>query len=114
MSDKMREAFEAKFPVPDGVYWKASGLYYVRNLADDEAVSLAVEWNTMLSVWQAAHAAALPPGFVAVPVEPTTAMVEAARWMEFGEESSHAYPVDNVTVQNVYKSFIAARPYTQP
>lgn len=108
-SDKMRESFEAQFPVPDGVYWKASGLYYVRNLEDDEAVSWAVEWNTMLDVWQAAHAAALPPGFVAVPVDPTEYMLEAA------EESLRDHGFDAVDVGEFDKAamwadMLAARP----
>lgn len=57
--------------------------------------------------WQAAHDAALPPGFVAVPVEPTHEMLEAMRekhWEIRGcQLCAHDY-------RDVHAAMLAARP----
>lgn len=59
-TDKMRESFE-KWASDDGRWPQA----IERNGDEYKFMRTAVDWR----VWQAAHAAALPPGFVAVPVE---------------------------------------------
>ena len=69
MSDKMRKSFE-EWALSEG-YPITRGHYFdVYASAETRAAYLA---------WQAAHAAALPPGFVAVPVEPTHEMLETMR-----------------------------------
>lgn len=72
--------------------------------------------------WQAAHAAALPPGFVAVPVEPTEAMLDAVapfpehlRHMHEGDAAwesamQAATNADKMAVRQNYVDMLAARP----
>lgn len=68
----MRKAFEAKFPVPPGVYWNEDRQRYATH--HHESLRLSERQRELWQAWQAAHAAALPPGFVAVPVEATDEM----------------------------------------
>lgn len=67
MSDKMRESFEQ---------WVMSRALDLR--MDKDAWGKDRYYHShidaMWTAWQAAHAAALPPGFVAVPVEATPKM----------------------------------------
>lgn len=90
MSDKMREMFEARFTVPPGVYWNDDRQRYATHY--HESLRMAERQRDLWKAWQAAHAAALPPGFVAVPVEPTEYMLEAA------EESLRDHGFDAVDV----------------
>lgn len=118
MSDKMREAFEKEYKPLEitGVVFDEQ-VYAYMPLVKHYSLDLAKkveringQWDMWRHAWQASHAAALPPGFVAVPVEPTKAMIDAGRWMEFGEESSHCYPVDDESVIGVYTDMLSARP----
>ena len=85
MSDKMREAFE-NCSLHDGY-------------ADDKRLEENRTWFT--AGWQAAHGAALPPGFVAVPVEATDEMIDVAC------EAADAFRLDMV---RAYAAMLAARP----
>ncbi len=98
MSDKMREALLAAKKIganPHG--------YTGTSVLVAEAL-----------IGQAAHAAALPPGFVAVPVEPTDEMVEAgisAASLNGAEGTDEQLRGD---VTGAYAAMIAARPDKQP
>lgn len=49
-------------------------------------------------------------GWKLVPIEPTPEMVEAGRWMEYGESSCHMGSVPDGDVIGVWQSMIAAAP----
>lgn len=96
-SDKMREAFEK---------WAKSGSYNMKRTHDGLYIypDTASAWHA----WQAAHAAALPPGFVAVPVEPTPKM-QAEAWA--GIEAAGCLGMNyNDAARKVWADMLAARP----
>lgn len=51
-----------------------------------------------------------PAGWKLVPVEPTPEMCDAARWSEYGEETSRQYEVSNEFIQSVWALLLAAAP----
>lgn len=50
------------------------------------------------------------PQMVLVPVYPTSEMIDAGRWSEYGEETSRLHEVDDDEVAGVWASMIAAAP----
>ena len=98
MSDKMRKSFE-EWALSEG-YPITRGHYYdVYASAETRAAYLA---------WQAAHAAALPPGVVAVPVEPTPKM-QAEAWA--GIEAAGCLGMNyNEAARKVWAAMLAAAP----
>lgn len=50
----MKQAFESKFPVPDGVYWDEELAQYEDRWGFDNANHYHIQWET----WQAAWASA--------------------------------------------------------
>ena len=59
---------------------------------------------------QPQQAEPVPDGYVIVPVEPTTKMIDAGRWSEYGEESSRLRDVSDEDVLFVWQSMIDAAP----
>jgi hypothetical protein len=51
-----------------------------------------------------------PEGYKLVPVEPTQEMCDAARWSEYGEETSSQYEVSDDFIKSVWDSLLAAAP----
>ncbi len=58
----------------------------------------------------AAPKQAEPEGYKLVPVEPTQEMCDAARWSEYGEETSRQYEVSDDFIKSVWDSLLAAAP----
>lgn len=54
-----------------------------------------------------------PEGYKLVPVEPTQEMCDAARWSEYGEETSRQYEVSDDFIKSVWDSLLAAAPTPQ-
>lgn len=94
MSDKMREAFE-KWAITKSLDLRKDKDEWQRDRYYHSHV------DAMWFAWQAAHAAALPPGFVAVPVEPTDEMIDA------GCDAADAFRID---MASAYAAMLAARP----
>lgn len=84
MSDKMRESFEK---------WGMSRALDLR--MDKDAWGQDSYYNShidaMWESWQAAHAAALPPGFVAVPFTKERIKAEFDAFIEYPEGSGELY-----------------------
>lgn len=72
----MREEFEARFPVPAGVFWDDAGRYAA---IGREWAHEAERYRAMLEAWQAARQS-VPEGMVLVPKVPTEAMLAATSW----------------------------------
>ena len=77
MTDKMREEFEFKFPLPDGVAWKDSiGMYEVVDIWKlDKPITIS-RYNWVWEGWQASRAdlvVELPP-LPEIPEDPEEAI----------------------------------------
>lgn len=74
MSDKMREEFEVKFPLPSGVAWKGSiGMYEVVDIWKlDQAITIS-RYNWLWEGWQASRESLVIelPREYELPSEPT-------------------------------------------
>jgi hypothetical protein len=60
--------------------------------------------------WPVLPEQAEPEGYKLVPMEPTPVMCDAARWSEYGEETSRQYEVSDDFIKSVWDSLLAAAP----
>lgn len=57
MTDKMREGFEARFPVPDGVAWSDETEHYGWVKGTKQAIKAAMTYRALWTGWKEARAA---------------------------------------------------------
>jgi len=133
MSDKMRESFEEECHAEEALRslacWLGVGGYnadkvdaeaFERRIREGVEMLVSSEVRRHIGAGVALmegpkhgirvtpdgiRAAALPPGFVAVPVEPTDEMIDA------GCDAADAFRID---MASAYAAMLAARPDTQP
>lgn len=70
MSEKMREQFEARFPVPDGVAWSDESQHYGWSKGTKRAIQAAMTYRALWTGWQACRAAIvveLPKAYESAP-----------------------------------------------
>ncbi|MEL4167317.1 hypothetical protein [Pseudomonas sp. ZS001] len=57
MSEKIREQFEARFPVPDGVAWSDESQHYGWSKGTKQAIQAAMTYRALWTGWQESRAA---------------------------------------------------------